>query len=39
MNVEKPALKIAILGWGSLIWDEWPEFDKHHEEWLPGGRF
>ncbi|MGO7997852.1 hypothetical protein ACC734_36110 [Rhizobium ruizarguesonis] len=37
MNVEKPALKIAVLGWGSLIWDERPEFDKHHEEWLPGG--
>jgi hypothetical protein len=30
-------LKIAILGWGSLIWDEHPEFDNTHEGWLPGG--
>lgn len=26
-------MKIAILGWGSLIWDFRSEFDKHHEEW------
>lgn len=26
-------MKIAILGWGSLLWDERPEFDKQHEEW------
>lgn len=24
---------IAILGWGSLLWDERPEFDKHHYSW------
>lgn len=29
--------RIAILGWGSLIWDKRPEFDEHHEGWLPGG--
>lgn len=34
---KKNAPKIAILGWGSLIWDIRPEFDKHHEEWLPDG--
>jgi hypothetical protein len=32
-------LKIAILGWGSLIWDERPEFDERHDGWLPGGPF
>ena len=26
-------LSIAILGWGSLIWDERPEFDQHHHKW------
>lgn len=26
-------MKIAILGWGSLLWDEHPEFDEQHEEW------
>ena len=26
-------MKIAILGWGSLLWDERLEFDKQHEEW------
>lgn len=30
-------MKIAILGWGSLIWDERPEFDKKREGWLPDG--
>jgi cation transport regulator ChaC len=24
--------KIAILGWGSLMWDKQPEFDEQHEE-------
>ena len=37
MNVSEHETKIAILGWGSLIWDKRPEFDAHHEEWLPGG--
>lgn len=30
-------LQIAILGWGSLIWDERPEFDKYHSKWLLDG--
>lgn len=33
----KSAPRTAILGWGSLIWDQRPEFDTHHEPWLPGG--
>jgi len=24
---------IAILGWGSLLWDERPEFDEHRSPW------
>lgn len=31
-------MKIAILAWGSLIWDDnWPEFDKQRGEWLKDG--
>jgi hypothetical protein len=26
-------VKIAILGWGSLLWDCHKEFDDQHEEW------
>lgn len=26
-------MNIAILGWGSLLWDKRPEFDEQHEEW------
>lgn len=26
-------MSIAILGWGSLLWDERPEFDQHHGVW------
>ena len=26
-------MKIAILGWGSLLWDRQAEFDKHHDDW------
>ena len=29
--------QMAILGWGSLIWDVRPEFDRYHDEWLPDG--
>lgn len=29
--------KIALLGWGSLLWDERPEFDAQHEPWLDDG--
>lgn len=25
--------RIAILGWGSLLWEDHPEFDKWHEAW------
>lgn len=25
--------RIAILGWGSLLWDERPEFDIQHSPW------
>lgn len=30
-------MNVAILGWGSLIWDERPNFDKWHEKWLCDG--
>ncbi len=26
-------MKIAILGWGSLLWDSNAAFDEHHEQW------
>ncbi|EUJ10568.1 hypothetical protein Meth11DRAFT_1393 [Methylophilaceae bacterium 11] len=26
-------INIAILGWGSLLWDKRPEFDEHHGDW------
>jgi len=26
-------MKIAILGWGSLLWDQRAEFYKQHEDW------
>lgn len=29
--------KIALLGWGSLLWDKRPEFDDYHEEWQAEG--
>lgn len=25
--------QIGILGWGSLLWDERPDFDKQHDDW------
>jgi hypothetical protein len=28
---------IAILGWGSLLWEIHPEFDKQHREWQLDG--
>jgi hypothetical protein len=31
------AIQIALLGWGSLLWDERPEFDQHHEDWRLDG--
>ena len=29
--------RIAILGWGSLLWDERPDFDVTHAEWQLDG--
>jgi hypothetical protein len=29
--------KIAILGWGSLLWEDRPEFDEWHDDWRPDG--
>lgn len=29
--------QIAILGWGSLLWDHRPEFDQQHNGWLLDG--
>jgi hypothetical protein len=39
MNSQMPAVeRIAILGWGSLIWDtSFTEFDKHRGPWSPDG--
>lgn len=29
--------RIAILGWGSLLWDKRPEFDDRHSQWALDG--
>jgi len=29
--------RMAVLGWGSLIWDAEPDFDHHLNEWPAGG--
>jgi len=29
--------RIAVLGWGSLLWDQRPEFDDQHGQWEPNG--
>jgi hypothetical protein len=26
-------VKIVILGWGSLLWEDHPQFDRHHGDW------
>ena len=31
------ANRIAILGWGSLLWDARPEFDEYHDYWEMAG--
>lgn len=37
-SIPDMAQRIAILGWGSLIWDDrFPEFDKHREDWRLDG--
>ncbi|MBA2117799.1 hypothetical protein [Bremerella alba] len=30
-------MKTAIIGWGSLLWDDRPEFDQHHGPWYFDG--
>lgn len=30
-------MRIAILGWGSLLWDGGPDFDERHEQWQYDG--
>jgi hypothetical protein len=30
-------MSIAILGWGSLLWEDRREFDRQHEQWRPDG--
>lgn len=30
-------MRIAILGWGSLLWEGGPEFDDQHEPWQYDG--
>lgn len=30
-------MKIAIIGWGSLLWDKDPFFDSKHGDWKEGG--
>lgn len=37
MTVGIKPMNIAILGWGSLLWDQKPEFDKHHGPWESDG--
>ena len=29
--------RIAVLGWGSLLWEVNESFDKYHEDWKSGG--
>lgn len=36
-EVGRAGLQIAILGWGSLLWDVRPEFDRWHEPWTHDG--
>jgi hypothetical protein len=34
---KRPAQHIAILGWGSLLWDPDADFDSQHGDWQKGG--
>jgi len=36
-NSQKEKLRIAILGWGSLLWEGGPEFDSWHGPWQYDG--
>ena len=36
-QVKATKLRIAILGWGSLIWDTRPAFDDYHKDWQLDG--
>jgi hypothetical protein len=29
--------QIAILGWGSLLWEGGADFERHHDRWRPNG--
>ena len=37
LGEKDPATKIAILGWGSLLWDPRPAFDEQHGPWAFDG--
>lgn len=37
MTGRAPALRIAILGWGSLLWDASPRFDAQRDPWDADG--
>lgn len=30
-------MKTAIIGWGSLLWDDRPDYDQHHGPWYFDG--
>jgi hypothetical protein len=36
-NLREKKLRIAILGWGSLLWDEDLDFDGSHGTWQHDG--
>ena len=36
-RVADQRLRVAILGWGSLLWDERPEFDETLDDWQLDG--
>lgn len=36
-NLEEQRLRIALLGWGSLLWEGGPDFDRWHDPWQYDG--
>jgi hypothetical protein len=32
-NLQEQKLRIALLGWGSLLWEGGPDFDRWHGPW------